>query len=191
MNKFLVSAVCCAVLACAARAQSRPPRNYEDRGACPFECCTYRDWGVRADTVFYKTRSTKSGVAFHAKKGESVRGLTGVVITIEPGRAVATGDMKLGGNGSREVKVDKGAMLYLLHYQGEGFYKIWYRGRIYEDQPESDAEHAARPPNVSSLPYIRLLREPNAVWWVRVRDRRGRTGWSMQTRHFGDMDACG
>ena len=63
MSRPALFLLCCLILAAAARAQTRPPRNYEDRGACPFECCTYREWSVEEDTVLYKTRSTKSRAA--------------------------------------------------------------------------------------------------------------------------------
>jgi hypothetical protein len=174
-----------------ASAQRLPPRDYEDRGACPFECCTYRDWTVKADTVFYRTRSAKARAAYRAKKGERVKGLTGVVVTIEPGRAIATGDVTIRREDGREVRVKKGDVLYLLHSIGEGFFKVWFRGRLYEAQPESDAEHAARPSETAARPYLRLLSRPRTVWWVKVRNSRGQIGWSRQDDHFGDMDACG
>src|SRR5689334_21167580 len=56
----------CLLFFAAAGAQTRPPRNYEDRGACPFECCTDRERSVKEDTVLYPSRSTKSRVAFRA-----------------------------------------------------------------------------------------------------------------------------
>src|ERR1051325_9997364 len=115
-------------------AQRLPPRNYEDRGACPFECCTYREWSVEADTILYKSRAKNSPAVFRVKKGERVRGLTGVVVTLEPGRAVVKKAMTLGGTNDRpKVRVRAGDVLYLLHYEGEGFYKFWFRGKIYED----------------------------------------------------------
>jgi hypothetical protein len=174
-----------------AAAQRLPPRNYEDRGACPFECCTYREWSVEADTVLYRTRSTKSRAAFRVKKGERVTGLTGVVVTLEPGRATATGDVTIRREGGREVKVKRGDLLYLLHPIGEGYFKTWFRGRLYEVQPEGVAEHASRPEGIARLPYLRLLSRPRTVWWVKVRNSRGQVGWSRQDDHFGDMDACG
>lgn len=195
MRKLLTTLACLCVLSAlnvrSISAQRLPPRNYEDQGACPFECCTYREWSVEADTTLYRTRSTKSRAAFRVKKGERVTGLTGVVITLEPGRAVATGDVTIRGVDGREVKVRKGDVLYLLHSIGEGFFKTWFRGRLYEVQPESAAEHAARPRDMARLPYLRLQSSPRTVWWMKVRNSRGRVGWTEQNDHFGDVDACG
>src|ERR671927_1199670 len=114
-SKFLPALLCCLFLAAAAQSQTRPPRNYEDRGACPFECCTYRAWTVKEDTAFYRTRSNKSARLFGARKGERVTGLTGVVVTLEPGRAVVRRAATYGGGAAgRKVRVRPGDVLYLL-----------------------------------------------------------------------------
>jgi hypothetical protein len=155
------------------RTQKSPPDHYEDYGACPFECCTYRRWSVKTDTVFYRDRSDGSRPAFNVKKGEHVMGITGVVITLKPGKVVVKKAATLGSGRSR-VRVKAGDVLHLLHYQGEGFYKFWFNGRIYEAELPSD-------PDV----------EPQTVWWVKVRNERGQIGWSKQDDHFDDMDACG
>ena len=141
--------------------------------------------------VFYQTRSAKSRAVYRAKEGERVTGLTGVVVTLEPGRVVATGNVTIRRENGREVKVKKGDVLYLLHPIGEGFFKVWFRGGLYEAQPESDAEHAARPRDLAALPYLRLLNRPRTIWWVKVRNSRGQVGWTKQSENFGDMDACG
>ena len=167
----------------ATAAQARQPRHYEDFGACPFECCTYREWIVKSDTVFYKDRSTSSAVRFRAQKGEHVTGLTGVVITLKPGKVVVRKATTLG-TGRHKVRVAPGDILYLLHYEGEGFYKFWFRGRIYE------AEMPASPSDNSNQ-YLQMSSEPETVWWVKVKNRRGQIGWSKQDDHFDDMDACG
>lgn len=191
MSRLTLATLCCLILFAATHAQTRPPRNYEDVGACPFECCVYREWSVVADTTLYKNRSNNAPVGFKVKKGERVTGLTGVVVTLAPGKAVATGDMTVGEGSNRKVRVRRGDVLYLLHSVGEGSYKIWFRGRLYEEQPQTAEEHATLPQSVVRLPYLRMLRAPRTVWWVKVRNKRGQTGWSTQDDHFGDMDACG
>jgi hypothetical protein len=171
-------------------AQRLPPRNYEDRGACPFECCTYREWSVKEDTVLYRSRSAKSPAAFRVRKGERVTGLTGVVVTLEPGRAVVQKARTLGG-GVNKVRVRAGDVLYPLHYMGEGVYKIWFRGKTYEEDMPSPRDSSYSDPEAMARAPIRMSSEPKTVWWVKVRNRRGQVGWSRQPEHFGDMDACG
>jgi hypothetical protein len=159
----------------------RPPVNYADYGACPFECCTYRRWSVVKDTVLYTERSEKSGEAFHVRKGEHVTGLTGVVITLKPGKASVRKATTIG-TGKRKTQVKPGDVLYLLHYEGEGIYKIWFRGSIYENEISAAADVNGK---------IQLMNEPDNVWWVKVKNSRNQIGWSKQTKNFGDMDACG
>jgi hypothetical protein len=160
------------------QSQRTPPQRYEDKGACPFECCTYREWTVTTTTVFYKDRTANSPIAFRSQKGDRVTGLTGVVITLKPGKAFIKKAGTLG-EGKNIAGVKQGEELYLLNYVGEGYYKFWLRGRIYSDQMAGGND------------IVNLLKEPQTVWWVKVKDRQGRTGWSKQTNHFNGMDACG
>src|SRR5438270_9984968 len=95
----------------------KPPIPYFDLGACPFECCTYRRWTVEADTILYKQRSTTSRVAFRVKKGDHVTGLTGVVVTLKPGRAIVKKERTIGL--VRKARMKPGSILYLLNYMGE------------------------------------------------------------------------
>jgi hypothetical protein len=195
MRKLLTTLACLCVLvapgAYTARAQRLPPRNYEDRGACPFECCTYREWSVRADTVLYKGRAKNSPAAFRVRKGERVRGLTGVVVTLRPGRAVVIKATTLGHEEGKKLRVRPGDVLYLLHYEGEGVYKIWFRGKTYEyEMPHAPDGHYKGTPGGPMGEFIRKESDPETVWWVKVRNGRGQVGWTKQDEHFGDMDSC-
>jgi hypothetical protein len=114
-----------ALLACisfAARDASAdgPPLPYVDRGACPFECCAYREWSVEADTPIRSRRDPKAPVVFTAGRGETVHGLTGAVVTVEPGRVRVLQDGRLGAEGDGPA-VSKGTLIYNLHYLGEGY----------------------------------------------------------------------
>ena len=192
MRRPTLATLFCLFLFGAAHAQSRPPRGYEDRGACPFECCTYREWSVEADTVLYKSRARNAPAVFRVKKGERVRGLTGVVVTLAPGRAVVRKATTLGYDWGKKVRVKAGDVLYLLHYEGEGVYKFWFRGKTYEhEMPDAPGGHYKDTPGGPMSEFIRKLSEPRAVWWVKVKNKRGRVGWTKQDDHFGDMDACG
>ena len=167
----------------------RPPAHYKDFGACPFECCTYRRGIVIANTVFYKQRSTTSGVAFRVKKGDHVIGLTGVVITLKPGKAIVKEVTTLG-IGKHKTRVKPGDVLYLLHYEGEGVYKIWFRGSIYEDEMPTAPDLHSKIPIEKREEYIHVVSEPDYIWWAKVRDSRGQIGWSKQDENLGDMDSC-
>jgi len=148
-----------------------PPSPYEDPGACPFEGCTYREWIARKETTIRKENNERSPVAFNVRKGEKVVGLTGTVITLRPGYAEALTRVQAAG-----LWLEPGEIVYLLHYEGEGAYKIWFQGKI---------DGRGMTENFEILQY------PETVWWVKIRSRKGQVGWSNQTENFGNMDALG
>lgn len=166
----------------------KPPIPYFDYGACPFECCTYRRWTVEADTILYKKRSTTSGVAFRVKKGDHVIELTGVVETLKPGRIIVKKELAIGLK--RKAQVKPGAILYLLNYMGEGVYKIWFQGKLYQDEMPTAPGLITNVPLDEREKYMHVISEPGNIWWVKVKNRRGQVGWSKEDEHFGDMDSC-
>lgn len=117
--------------------------------------------------------SDSSSIVLRLRAGEKVRGMTGVVITTQPGILRALKRTNLGA-----VRVNRGDRLYILTNLGEGFAKVWFKGRVYEEDIRDDAK-------------FEFVRQATSVWWVKVRDRRGRIGWSRQPENFGNVDQCG
>src|ERR1700752_1151768 len=118
-----------------------PTMPYYDFGACPFECCTYRDWvataPVQAVGSHTRTPSTQT-LAFNIAKGETVTGMTGVVITNKAGVVRITKPIQLDvssrrfPNLSERVTLAPGDRLYLFTSQGEGYMSGWFKGRVLE-----------------------------------------------------------
>lgn len=147
---------------------------YKDVGACPFECCTYRDWFARKPISTFRTMNSGSPVAFKLKKGEKVKGVTGVVITSVAGKARVLKDVTLENS---KVKVKKGDTLLILTYLGEGYFRFWYRGKSFEESADVDG--------------IKVLSQPKSVWWVKIRNRKGQIGWAISDGNFDNQDQCG
>jgi len=147
---------------------------YKDFGACPFECCTYRQWVAKKNLVLYKKISGKSPVAFRIKKGEKVTGVTGVVITNIAGKADVLKTQTLE---SSKVQLTKGDTISVLTYLGEGWFRMWYKGKFFEDDGDSTG--------------IKIVSQPKAVWWVKIKNRRGQTGWTKSSGDFDNQDQCG
>jgi hypothetical protein len=162
---------------------------YENVGACPFECCTYRTWTVEADTDILEERKDGAPVVFRVSRGFRVRGVTGVVVTTKPGRARVQLPTTLG-TGKSRARVKPGEPVFLLHYLGEGYWKLWIRGRIVEDGMQDDMSECVNEAKEPVTCSVRLIEEPETVWWVKIRSK-GREGWTRQVDHFGDIDACG
>lgn len=178
----------------ASSAQTRPPLPYEDAGACPFECCTYREWIANKTTPIHRNRNNNSPVVFTAAAGERVRGVTGVVITTKAGEIRIAKPITIqdysgagGTNASRPIQARRGDIIYLLTSQGEGSYKAWFKGKlitisaidVMEENQRGSAGSGTRIPSTTS------------TWWVQIRNRQGKTGWTDRPANFDNKDACG
>jgi hypothetical protein len=166
------------IFALAAKGAPEPPKVYVDKGACPFECCTYREWTVNKDTPLYSAVNGKKIVGT-AKANRNVTAVTGEVHVV-PAKIVvkeAHGSYK------------PGDVFYVLTYEGEGSYKVWKNGDI-----SSDGEVYELFDN--SSPKLRKIwgewkSKPESTWWVKIKLPDGVEGWTKQTKNFGNMDACG
>ncbi|MEP7214597.1 MAG: hypothetical protein ABI791_16090 [Acidobacteriota bacterium] len=156
-----------------AQKRNGPPLPFIDKGACPFECCTYRQWSVDKPTAVRSVMKDGAPTSFRLKRGEKVLGMTGVVITTQPGIVRVLKNTKL-----QNTSLKRGDELFLLTNLGEGFSKIWYKGRIFEGDPYDEA-------------IYKTIRERSSIWWVKVKNRKGQIGWSRQPENFGNVDQCG
>jgi hypothetical protein len=172
-------------------AQTGPKLPYENWGACPFECCTYRAWTVKVDTDILSECREGAPKHFAVARGTRVVGVTGVVVTIKVGRAVVEREATIG---QARITVRPGEEILLLHYKGEGFCKYRLRGKIDEEfipDPENCKRSAQRSPTMFAQCGVQEKERPETVWWVKIRNRDGRGGWTRQVDHFGNIDACG
>ncbi len=155
---------------------------FRDVGACPFECCTYREWTATKDTALLKNMSDGATTAFKIRKGEKVEGVTGIVITTKAGIGKATENTNLEyydkkKNEMFNVKIKKNERFLILTYLGEGVYKVWYKGRVLQAGLD--------------YPQLKKISEPKSVWWVKIKNRKGQIGWTKLTDNFDNMDPCG
>ena len=148
---------------------------YRDVGACPFECCVYREWKAIKPTTIFKNMNESSPVAFKIKKGEKVTGITGTVITSVAGKAIVLSNYIYEPTGA---KFKKGDVLSLLTYLGEGHYQVWQKGKFFDAPADAD-EH------------FKVTRQPKSVWWVKIKNRQGQIGWTISDGNFGNQDQCG
>jgi len=151
------------------------PVFYVDKGACPFECCTYRDWGTEKTTKLYAEPKTSSPVVGSAEKGATVKAQTGEVHT-NPGKLIVKRDV---------ATFRKGDVLWVYTYLGEGAFKIWYQGKFIEHEIDFDYLN----PSPGDWGHFEV--KPKSVWWVKVRAPAGLEGWTNQPEHFSNKDACG
>lgn len=169
---------------------SGPGKVYVDENRCPFECCTYREWGARKPLIAYAAERDTSNVAFTLAAGERFTAVTGNVHVDPVGVAVVRQPVSWFAEGGGSGNFAPGDTLYILGYVGEGSFRVWHRGRIGEvsafwlAQPDLNSAEAA----AEGV----LIREPGSDWWVRIRNSAGRTGWlRMADAEVNNADACG
>jgi hypothetical protein len=160
-------------------ASQKPPDHYVAKDACPFECCTYREWTVEQDTDLVAAPGSRKVVG-RAKKGTRVRGMTGEV-HLEPQPVVVL----------RDDNFPKDSIAFVLDYEGEGFGHVW-SGSSVASVFLGVREYCFR---VSDSCWGETLFPASArrasVWWVNIRLPNGTIGWSDQSDHFGNKDLCG
>ena len=186
MSRLVLAAV--AALACASSlAAQRGPRDgptvpFEDAGACPFELCTYGDWTARRAVVVRRERRRASPIVFRVSPGEKVTAITGVVVTLEAGRVRFRVRHEMDSRSGRLV-VMPGQILYLLTYQGEGFTKAWFDGRLYDELDGTEFFDAACEDDPGRCAG-RIIAQPRREWWAQLRNAAGRVGWTDQAETF-------
>lgn len=159
-----------------------PPARYIDKGACPFECCIYRAWNAKKDTIFHAHPDKASKVIGIVEMGTTVEAITGEVHS-SPVRFVVK---------KPHAEYTPGDILWVYTYLGEGHFKVWRNGVMQEENlgfSPYGGSPGARCENNEQC-WGELEAELNFSWWVKLRSSEGWQGWSYQPEHFGNKDAC-
>jgi hypothetical protein len=151
-------------------AKDELPSVYVSKGACPFEGCVYRDWIAKRDLTVYD-RPDGTVIVDQIHQGERVHAVTGEV-HCRPVRVVAGRDHpEPGSYEPTSPRIRKGQVYYLLHYLGEGQWRVWFRGTLtVVEGLDSDAPR------------------PKTTWWAKIETPRGRIGWVIATNNFNGQD---
>jgi hypothetical protein len=159
---------------------ARPPERYVAEGACPFECCSYREWSVLETTSLYDAPFGSASVGT-VSEGSKVKGVTGEV-HLRPVPVAVIHD---------RPPLSRGEIIFVLDYLGEDFYSYWRNGEIAENELWAD-EFCLRPSRDCWAEYIEApeMRE-DPQWWILIETADGVRGWTDRPEHFGNKDACG
>jgi hypothetical protein len=162
---LLLGLVFAFVIAAQTTGEKKPPNVYIDKGTCPFECCTYREWVARTDMTLLDSPNGERVVG-RVKKGQKVLALTGETHSV-PLRFIAPHDYP-------DAGAKAGDAVYILHYLGEGYWKAWHDGKLFE---------------TGDFPGRGL--RPETIWWVKLKTPSGAIGWTVEHHNFENQDACG
>ena len=188
LRAVLLAALACAITS-TAQGPLTPPVPFEDVGACPFEGCAYREWKARTAVEVRSARRTDAPILFRLRAGERVTALTGVVVTLRAGRVRFDEGVRLT-TSSEPIEVLPQQTLYLLTYQGEGFTKVWFNGKVYEDVDVSSFMNAACR-NGSERCGGRVVEPSRTEWWVQIRNKSGQVGWTREPDKFDGKGLLG
>lgn len=151
------------------------PDFYIDKGACPFECCTYRDWEAEETTELFAEPKTDSRRIGSIENGTVVKALTGEVHS-KPGKLIVRKNVDL---------FQKGEILWVYTYLGEGYYKIWRKGHFIEHEIDFNINE----PDNDDWGHFEYT--PDSKWWVIMMAPNGLKGWTNHPENFSNKDACG
>jgi hypothetical protein len=135
-------------------------------------------------TVAYARPDKRSRRVGTFKAGSRVVGLTGEVRTA-PGKFVIL---------RAHERYKPGDVLWVYTPLGEGFYKVWFKGRMYDEELEyMTGPYERSIPGCEETPecWGKLEKEVQSEWWVKVRSAEGWVGWTDRADNFDDKDACG
>jgi hypothetical protein len=151
--------------------EDAPALPFYDRGACPYERCVYGDkWSAHRAVTMYDTWKEGRRAVAQLGEGDKATGVTGVVITFQPGLIRMDRDLP-------EQDLRRGDTILTYAYRGEGFSAVWFKGRYVS---EFDISFAKLPDGTGcggghcAATFLDLGRK---AWWAEVRLESGRTGW--------------
>ena len=176
--------------------QVRPPEPHVERGVCPFECCTYRDWTADSTIRVYREEGSRAAVALLLARGDTFQAVTGNVHIVRLGivrmrrpYTVFSETDARPPNVLDTIPLGVNDTAYVLSYRGEGYYDVWIRGQVHAVAAFWDDRRLY--PRPTGTPGV-LVQEPDERWWVQIRTRDGRTGWILMSEAaVSGADACG
>ena len=191
MVTFLAVSLC--PLGATGQSDGEPKLPFVDEGACPFEGCQYGAWTATAQVSVRKDSAANSPVEFTILPGEKITAISGKVITRKFGivkmvKPVVFDDIdtRAPQYSSHKLEIPTGAVLYVLHEEGEGSCLYWYRGATHDQELYAGTLHK----RTDDMPWD-VISLPKTEWWVKVKTHDGRTGWILDPRDFQGMDALG
>ena len=164
-------------------------------GACPFECCVYRDWVAETPVIVRARPDSSAAVVATLPIGARFEADTGFVRITSPQLVIVTDTveayrMSAAPDVGQPDTLAPGDTVLVLDYQGEGHHyltdgRVMYSAEQFWPNPEDGWQ-----------PYGgargRVLGRHAAEWWAQVTTAEGTRGWiDAYGAELGNVDACG
>ena len=164
-------------------------------GACPFECCIYREWVAEGPVVLRAAPVRDAAVVLTLPAGARFDADTGFVRITGAQLVVVTQPVEAWRHevgqryGGAPDTIAAGDTLLVLERLGEGHVML-----THGDDLVSAEQFWAAPDGWTPHGGSRgtVIGEHGSEWWARVRAATGLTGWiDAYASELGNADACG
>ncbi len=152
-------------------AQTSPPKVLIDKDICPGEGCS-KEGNARA------TKSTK----VYAEPNEN----SSAIWEFTPGVVVTSSGSEVHTAGGRFVvkrayeNYQPGDVLWVYTYIGEGVFKVWHEGKMYEEKLDFSpwgGSAGKRCEKDDGSCWGELEKELEMTWWLKAKSIDGQEGW--------------
>lgn len=170
-------------------ASALPPLNglgtqYVVDGTCPFECCRLGKWTTLAATQLYDAPGGK--VTLRLRRGEAVEAMMGQ----SRGRPIPVRVRYADPPG---LRASVGTVVYLMQPGGEGPGKVWVNGEIQNAETmwvQQWCRVASKECWGEFMNSTEAAIGSASAWWVQIRNRLGKVGWTREIGHFNGAMNC-
>jgi hypothetical protein len=148
--------------------------HYEDiTGYCFDDSCLLKEWKTRSDVIMLEDHHMDARPVLTLDPGQTLKVLH-ILSEPRPVHAVVVFD---------QGRFLEGDEFYILNSLGEGYYRVWYYGRIVEEEisgvsmPQIEGGEPAKcvTPDVNC--WAEADGQPGEVWWAEVQTSDGKQGW--------------
>ena len=158
-----------------------PDSVFVRHGACPFECCMYRECTARAAIAPRAQPRDSAPAGFTLQPGEVFSADSGNVYVTSAQLVVVTDSV----GDAHYWSFSPGDTLVVLDHVGEGHFSVWQDGKV---QDTEGFWWPGRQPAVADT-----IGTWKTEWWVHATRSDGRSGWFIADNsiQFDNADACG
>lgn len=154
-------------------AQRTAPQVFIDHKVCPGEGCFYKaDLKASARIDAFSKPDSRSTMLFVISRGTRINGIDSQVHTVGGHFRVSR----------KHLGYRAGDVIRVYTYAGEGLFRVWFRGRMFvEDLGFSPwgGTTGTRCQDDSKSCWGKLAKTLDMKWWLKIRDKRGKTGWIL------------
>ncbi|WP_223632927.1 hypothetical protein [Corallococcus sp. EGB] len=137
-------------------------------------------------------------MAFEIQPRQAFVAKTGNVVTVQAGvvRVTAPTEFREGRGYQKYGPIQrarKGERIYLLRFNGETGFDIWFKGKVFRDvEPFWRVETKSSHMEPSGAETGVAVSYPKTIWYVHVKNRQGQMGWlDMTGAKIAGVDGCG